>query len=1004
MEAELEEEEMLAREREEDANIAEWDNTQAIMDADYELAARIQAQDFDEVQKAFDKTMSWIDSFVPMDSEVVEGSKDRAEGSETRAEGSSEMPTDPHHTPTIIQPSKSQPLLKQRSRNLKRKDTEVPQPSGPTDNVADEAVVVVLSPSKTMVDTICTTGVRDVSKTSNDHLHRREVLDLENTKTAQAQEITSLKLRVKKLEKKGGSRTHKLKRLYKVGRSARVISSDEASLGDQGRYGDEEMFDTGVLDGDEVLAEPEVTIKDVNLSVDEVTLAQALAALKSAKVQEKANVVEEPSESITTTPTLTTTTAATTITAVSTRPRAKGLVIHEEEQATTPTVSSQQPSQVKAQDKGKGIMVEEPMKMKKKDQISLDEELAFKLQDEEEEERLAREKAPKKKKLTLSQESDVIKEKSKLFVQLLEARKKHFAAMRAQEERNKPPTKAQKRNTMSTYLKNMAGYKYNQLKNKSFDDIQKLFDKAIKRVNTFIDMDTNLVKGSEVRAEGSETRVEGSSKRAGEKLEQENSKKQKLEDDKETTELQRLIEVVSDKEEVEIDAIPLATKPPSIVDYKILKEGKKTYYQIIRADGSSKMYLVFSHMIKSFDREDLETLWKLVKAKHGSTRPEEGYERVLGRIVGIKRLHDDLGVTAAKIKKLSSSRSLKLQVRPLPEAFADIKGIDSSFCTHKILIEEEYKPTAQPQRHTVFREPPYPFDYPMRRLTMEEILAKFIDEGRREHEKQHEDGVENKSLSISEKAAHPLVKPQQPSIPFPKRSLLTNKSRLEEACTETMNERCSAILLNELPLKEKDPTSFIIPCQVLEKHKEAEDLAVDHSSRLENPQMEVLTEREIADKFSDKHLMTLKSKSNNDEPMDQDFVNYIIGMLFYGTISQSRGNKYILVAVDYVSKWVEAQALPTNDARVVVKFLRSLFARFGVPKALIRGAGAISTQSNGQTEVTNRAIKRILERSVGYGYCKNLKKTVKTGQTRTREQKSTQRAERMLSKVNNGQH
>ncbi|GKG24948.1 hypothetical protein Tco_0395576, partial [Tanacetum coccineum] len=67
-----------------------------------------------------------------------------------------------------------------------------------------------------------------------------------------------------------------------------------------------------------------------------------------------------------------------------------------------------------------------------------------------------------------------IEEKSKLFVQLLEARKKHFAAMRAnQEKRNKPPTKAQKRNTMSTYLKNMTGYKNNQLKNKSFDNIQK---------------------------------------------------------------------------------------------------------------------------------------------------------------------------------------------------------------------------------------------------------------------------------------------------------------------------------------------------------------------------------------------------------------------------------------------------------------------------------------------------------------------------------------------------
>ncbi|GJW10204.1 reverse transcriptase domain-containing protein [Tanacetum coccineum] len=241
--------------------------------------------------------------------------------------------------------------------------------------------------------------------------------------------------------------------------------------------------------------------------------------------------------------------------------------------------------------------------------------------------------------------------------------------------------------------------------------------------------------------------------------------------------------------------------------------------------------------------------------------------------------------------------------------------------------------------------------------------------------------------------------------------------------------------------------------------------------------MEVLTEREIADKFSDENLMVLKSKSNNDEPWYADFVNYIVGKVvppnwtfekrkrffsqvktyfweepyafklcadnimrrcvagsetleilahchsgptgghhsanitakkvyesgfywpsvfkdaneyvrrcdacqrsgnissrnempqnniqvcevfdvwgldFMGPFPQSRGNKYILVAVDYVSKWVEAQALPTNDARVVVKFLRSLFARFGVPKALI------------SDRVTNRAIKRILERSVGY--------------------------------------
>ncbi|GJZ22034.1 reverse transcriptase domain-containing protein, partial [Tanacetum coccineum] len=367
---------------------------------------------------------------------------------------------------------------------------------------------------------------------------------------------------------------------------------------------------------------------------------------------------------------------------------------------------------------------------------------------------------------------------------------------------------------------------------------------------------------------------------------------------------------------------------------------------------------------------------------------------------------------------------------------------------------------------TVFREPPYPFDYPMRRLTMEEMLAKFIDEVKRVttrrglmtsevtrskeinetrinknkplrfeqdmQEKLHDDGMENKSSSIPEKTTQPLVKPQQSSIPFPNRSLLTNISTLEEACTETTNEKCSTVLLNELPSKEKDPGSFTTLCQVLEKHKEAEDLAAYHLSRFKNPHMKVLTEREIADKFSDENLMVLKSMSNNDEPWYADFVKYIVGKVVppNWTLCRKRkrffsqvktyfweepyafklcadnimrrcvdGSKTLeilahcysgpTVAADYVSKWVEAQALPTNGVRVVVKFLRSLFARFGVPKALISDRGthfcnsqlekalqrygvthklstAYHPQSNGQTEVTNRAIKRILERSVGY--------------------------------------
>ncbi|GKB02522.1 reverse transcriptase domain-containing protein [Tanacetum coccineum] len=60
---------------------------------------------------------------------------------------------------------------------------------------------------------------------------------------------------------------------------------------------------------------------------------------------------------------------------------------------------------------------------------------------------------------------------------------------------------------------------------------------------------------------------------------------------------------------------------------------------------------------------------------------------------------------------------------------------------------------------------------------------------------------------------------------------------------------------------------------------------------------------------------------------------------FMGSFQSSRGNKYILMAVDYLSKWVEAKALPTNDARVVCKFLKSLFARFGTPRAIIIDRG-----------------------------------------------------------------
>ncbi|GKC15375.1 hypothetical protein Tco_1012157 [Tanacetum coccineum] len=154
----------------------------------------------------------------------------------------------------------------------------------------------------------------------------------------------------------------------------------------------------------------------------------------------------------------------------------------------------------------------------------------------------------------------------------------------------------------------------------------------MKRVNTFVDFRTELVEGTEREESSKKDEIigqESSSKRAGDELEQEKAKKQKIDDDQEENKMKELMEAVSDEEGVAIDAIPLSTKPLSIVNYKIIKEGKISIYQMIRVDGSSKRYSAVIHMLRNFDREDLETLWKIVKARHGYTRPEEGYERVL---------------------------------------------------------------------------------------------------------------------------------------------------------------------------------------------------------------------------------------------------------------------------------------------------------------------------------------------------------------------------------------
>nr|GFA57799.1 hypothetical protein [Tanacetum cinerariifolium] len=196
-------------------------------------------------------------------------------------EGSA-TPTDSQHTPAIIQPSSSQPQKAQKPRKPIRKETQVPEPSGPTESVIDETV----------------------HKELGDKL------------------IASLKRRVKKLEKKNKSRTHRLKRLYKVGLSTRIESSgDKESLDEDASKqerrinsidADEditlvsvaknEMFDVDVLAGEEVFvaeqnenvveevvdaAQVSTTTTIVTITTEEITMAQALEALKISKPKVK---------------------------------------------------------------------------------------------------------------------------------------------------------------------------------------------------------------------------------------------------------------------------------------------------------------------------------------------------------------------------------------------------------------------------------------------------------------------------------------------------------------------------------------------------------------------------------------------------------------------------------------------------------------------------------------------------------------------------------------------
>ncbi|GJS55437.1 hypothetical protein Tco_0628799 [Tanacetum coccineum] len=180
---------------------------------------------------------------------------------------------------------------------------------------------------------------------------------------------------------------------------------------------------------------------------------------------------------------------------------------------------------------------------------------------------------------------------------------------------------------MVTYLKHMGKYTHNQIKSKSFEEIQKLYEREQKWINDFVPIDSEVVKDSRKgKAEGSRRKT-FARKRTGEKLDDESVKRQKIEDDDEKEALRVYLDIISgDNESINVES--LATKY-LIVDWKThaLSEDKM-YYEIIRGDGSTKSYKIFIEMLDDFDRQDVLDLYRLVKERFETASPE-GYDRLL---------------------------------------------------------------------------------------------------------------------------------------------------------------------------------------------------------------------------------------------------------------------------------------------------------------------------------------------------------------------------------------
>ncbi|GKA22995.1 retrovirus-related pol polyprotein from transposon TNT 1-94 [Tanacetum coccineum] len=493
-------------------------------------------------------------------------------------------------------PTTYQRKRKTHKRRRTKKDTKLPQTSVPQNLGADE---VVHKEGVTGIDTGGSPRCQETMGGTPIQVKSERVLEKLN-------EPPLSKEKIKKLEKKKQSSiSHLRRRKYRQVETSSDDDLDKKDASKQGRRSDKikPMFkdkDFEELD-DHMDNVHEETVDATTTGVSTVSAPVTYAGMKEHKAKEKGVAitdVEDFSRSV--------------------RP--------------VRSITTLQPlPTIDPKDKGKGVLVEEePVKIKRRDQ--------------------GKNKGQKEatKKYT-------IEERARLLAEFFEQRKKQLAAARAEAIRNKPPTKSQVRNRMITYLKHMGRYTHQQVKNNTYEEIQRLYEREKKWIDDFKPIDTKVIKDSGKKDNSSSKPVGGSRrktlarKRTSEKQSKESAKRQKLEDaaeeqesaesdeeaaadyEQEKEELRMWLTVVPDEEET-VDPEILSAKYP-IFDWESHNLGSIDMedlhvYKIIRADGNTSYHKSLFSMLRKFDKQDLVDFHRLVMKRFENTTPE-GYNLLL---------------------------------------------------------------------------------------------------------------------------------------------------------------------------------------------------------------------------------------------------------------------------------------------------------------------------------------------------------------------------------------